>query len=275
MNPIIIASIIGLGGLGLFFGATLAYASKKFAVEVDPRVEEIDEILPQANCGGCGYPSCSAYAEAVVKGDAPPNLCVVGGQPVAERVASILGVQAEKVEEKIAVVKCGGGYDEAKRKYIYEGIKDCNVAAQLGGGDKACEYGCLGLGSCVEACPYDAMAMNDNGLPVVFDEKCTGCGLCVEACPKGIMQLIPKSQKVYVACVSHDRGKAVTSVCSVGCTGCGLCANPKFTPSGLVKMDREINLPVIPVNWPDYETAVAKCPTKSFVLREVEVKKEK
>jgi electron transport complex protein RnfB len=267
MNPVLLASVIGLGGLGITFGAILAFAAKKLAVEVDPRIEQLEEILPGANCGACGYPGCAGYAEAVVTKDEKITLCSPGGQETVEKIARIMGKEAEEMIPMVAVVRCGGSVDKAKSKYIYEGIEDCNVANLLSGGSKACEYGCLGLGTCVKACPYDAMAMRDDGLPMVFEDKCTGCGICVEVCPKGIMELIPRTQKVYVACVSRDRGKDVKAVCSVGCTGCTLCANPKFTPSGKVKMDN--NLPVVPPDWEDYETAVAKCPAKCFVVRDV------
>jgi len=269
MDPLVLTSILSLGGLGLIFGAVLAFAARRFGVRVDPRVEEITEILPGSNCGACGYPGCAGLAEALVAGRAPTNACSPGGNSVAQRVAQILGVEAEEVTPMVAIVQCQGGKQEAWEKYTYEGPEDCNAAVLLGGGPKACKYGCLGLGSCARACPFDAIAMDDNGLPVVFEEKCTGCGICVGVCPKGILKLIPRTQKVYLACINPERGKAVREVCTVGCTGCTLCANPKITPSGKVVM--EGFLPVIPVDWEDYETAVAKCPANSFVVRDVKV----
>jgi len=261
----IISSIITLGGLGLIFGGILAYASKIFHVAKDPRVEKINEILPQANCGGCGYPGCSNYAEAIVINGAPINLCSPGGEEVVLKIAEILGVEAETTEPMVAVVRCQGSRDVAKDKFHYEGIEDCNAAVLIQGGHKACVYGCLGFGSCVEACPFDAMIMQENGLPYVFEDKCTGCGNCVAACPKGIMELIPRSQKVYLGCVNKDSGKTVREVCSVGCIGCGLCAKPKITPSGKIVL--KDNLPQVPSDWEDFETAVKRCPTKSFVVR--------
>ena len=265
MNPILLASLISLGGLGLVFGALLAFASKIFSVKVDPRVEQIAEILPNANCGACGYAGCTAFAEAVARGEAATNLCIPGGASVAHSIAEIMGVEAKEVTKRVAVVRCGGGKNEAVAKYVYEGLTDCHAAELLGGGSKACKYGCLGLGSCVSACPYDAIAMSDDGLPVVFEEKCIGCGLCAQACPRGIIEMIPITQKVYVACVSHDRGKNVKAVCSVGCTGCTLCASPKFVPSGKVKI--EDNLPTVSSDWEDFSAAVEKCPAKCFVVR--------
>ncbi|NIA29790.1 MAG: Fe-S cluster domain-containing protein [Actinobacteria bacterium] len=269
MDPLFLSSIIALGGLGLLFGVGLAFAAKKFAVKVDPRVEEIVEILPGANCGACGQPGCSAYAEAVVAGRVPPNKCSPGGQDVAARMSHILGITGVEAEEpKVAVVQCQGGKAEAREKFIYEGIQDCSAAELIGGGHKACEYGCLGLGSCVKACPFDAMYMSDNDLPVVIEDKCTGCNVCVITCPRDIMALIPRSQKVFLGCVSQDKLKAVKSVCSVGCFACKICTIPKVTPSGAIKM--EGNLPVIQdIHSEELFAAVAKCPSKSYVVRKV------
>jgi len=261
----IISSLITLGGLGLIFGGILAYASKIFHVEKDPRIEKINEILPQANCGGCGYPGCSNYAEAVAIEGASINLCGPGGEEVVLKIAEILGVEAETTEPMVAVVRCQGARGVAKDKFQYEGIEDCNAAVLIQGGHKACVYGCLGFGSCVEACPFDAMIMQENGLPYVFEDKCTACGNCVTACPKGIMELIPRSQKVYLGCVNKDSGKAVREVCSVGCIGCSLCAKPNITPSGKIVM--KDNLPQVPPDWEDFEMAVKRCPPKSFVVR--------
>ncbi|HPG38017.1 MAG TPA: RnfABCDGE type electron transport complex subunit B [bacterium] len=268
MDPLFIPSIIALGGMGLLFGAGLAFAAKKFAVEVDPRVAQIIEILPGANCGSCGRPGCSAYAEAVSSGALPPNRCTPGGKNVAERISSILGLVGVEMEEpKVAVVQCQGGKNEAVEKYLYEGIHDCNAAVLIGGGLKGCQYGCLGLGSCVKACPFDAMYMNDNGLPVVIEDKCTACGICVSTCPRGIMRLISRNQNVFLGCVSQEKLKAVKSVCTVGCFACKICVTPKVTPSEAIVM--EGNLPVIKdIQNSELYEAVKKCPAGSYVIRE-------
>ena len=269
MDIVVISSILGIGSLGLLFGASLAYASKKFAVEVDPKIEQIIEKLPGANCGGCGYPGCSGYAEAVVKSGAPMTLCSPGGEAVIQDIASILGVEAiESGEKMVAVVQCRGDNENAPRRFHYAGISNCHAAQILMGGDKACVYGCLGLGTCVESCPFGAMRMDNNGLPVVDEQKCTGCGICVSACPRGIMKLIPVSQQVFLGCVSQDKGKAVKQVCKVGCTGCTLCSKPKITPSGSIQMKG--NLPeIVDIKAEDLMNAVEKCPTKSFAVREL------
>ena len=267
MDIVVISSILGIGGLGLLFGLCLAVASKKFAVEVDPKIEQLIEELPGANCGGCGYPGCSGYAEAVVKAGVDMTLCSPGGSAVVEKIATILGKQAVTKEAEVAVVQCQGDIEKAPKRFLYDGLKDCNAEQVIMRGDKACKYGCLGLGSCVRACPFEAMEMGDNGLPIVFEDKCTACGICVTTCPRGIMKLIPVSQKIYLGCVSLDKGKAVKQVCQVGCFGCSLCAKEKVTPTGAIEMDG--NLPVIKnIHSEDLKTAVEKCPSNSYVVRD-------
>lgn len=269
MDIVIISAIVGLGAMGLIFGAGLAFASKKFAVEVDPRTEEILEILPGANCGACGYPGCSGYAEAIVKsgGEVSIDLCVPGGADVSADIARIMGMDAVDTNEAmIAVVQCQGDNEKAPKRFEYQGVKDCTAAQMMMQGDKACIYGCLGYGTCVAACPFNAMTMGENGLPIVFEDKCTGCGMCVKACPRGIMKLIPVSQKVYLGCVSQDKAKAVKAVCSVGCIACSLCSKEKVTPSGSIVMNG--NLPeIVKIDADDLMNAVEKCPTHSYVVR--------
>ena len=262
MNPVFIYTLASLGGMAFILGALLAFAAKKFAVEVDPKVEAILEALPGANCGGCGYAGCAAYADAVVREGAEANLCAPGGAGVVREIAQILGLDEVQTVRRVAYLHCAGSKDKAKDKYVYDGIKDCRSAALLAGGHKACEYGCLGFGSCVEACTFDALHMGDDGLPVVDREKCTGCGACVRACPKHLFELLPDSTTIYLACSSHDRAKAVKNVCSVGCIGCGLCV--KATEGDAIEI--KDNLPSI-----DYEAsphlilAHYKCPTKSYI----------
>ena len=218
-DMILPSALISLGALGLAFGLLLALAAKVFHVDVDPRIERVEEALPGAQCGACGQPGCSPYAEAVVKGEMEPNLCKPGGPSVAREVAGILGVEVGEITPMVAVTRCKGGRRAARQRAAYDGIEECNAAVLVSGGAKACVYGCLGFGSCVKACPFDAMGMSDDGLPVVFEDKCTGCGSCVAPCPRGIMELVPRAQKIYLGCVSQDRGKDVKAVCSVGCQG--------------------------------------------------------
>lgn len=213
---------IVLGGLAVFFGIVLTYASKKFVVEVNPKVAEVREVLPGANCGGCGYAGCDACAEAIGTGKAPVSACPVGGAAVAAKVAAIMGVEVGSMERQVARVMCHGDNDNAKQKYEYQGIQDCKAAEMLAGGSKSCRYGCTGLGTCEKACPFDAIHVV-NGVAVVDEEKCTACKKCIESCPKHIIELVPVSKQVRVLCKNTDKGKAVVEVCKVGCIGCQKC----------------------------------------------------
>ncbi|MCJ7812825.1 4Fe-4S binding protein, partial [bacterium] len=213
---------------------------------------------------------CGGFAEGVIQGKYPVNGCIIGGSEGAALIAKIVGTEAKKVVQKVAIVRCQGDRNCCVYRAEYQGVLDCRAAVLVNNGAKGCIYGCLGLGSCVAACSFDALVMGNQGLPLVNEDLCTGCGECIRACPRGIMELIPRDQKVYIACVSRDFGKAVTSVCRIGCIGCGLCANSKTTPYEIITMDG--NLPVIhydKVKKPlhDLENAVNRCPTKSFGVR--------
>lgn len=219
----IVYPVLSIGGLGLVLGAGLGYAGKIFAVEEDPKIGEVIEALPGANCGGCGFPGCAGLASAIVAGNAPVNGCPVGGAKSAEAIAKIMGVEAGSTEPTAAFVKCNGTCSNAKEKYEYSGIEDCNMASQLvGAGAKGCTFGCLGLGSCVKACAFDALTIVD-GVAVVDKEKCVSCGKCVTACPKKLIEILPANKKVKVVCSSKDKGKDVMANCSVGCIACKIC----------------------------------------------------
>ncbi|MCR5223401.1 MAG: RnfABCDGE type electron transport complex subunit B [Lachnospiraceae bacterium] len=228
----IIIAVATVGGVGLFIGIFLGIFGKYFNVETDPREEAVLNALPGNNCGGCGYPGCSGLAAAIVSGEAPVNACPVGGSAVGNEVAKIMGVEAGESVRQVAFVKCRGTCDAAKSVYEYHGLQDCEVMAFIpGGGAKACSYGCLGFGSCVTACPFDAIHILD-GVAHVDREQCKACGKCVEACPKHLIELIPYDAKVAVACNSNEKGPVVMKACSKGCIGCGLCA--KNCESGAV-----------------------------------------
>lgn len=219
----ILFSALSIGGLGLLFGVGLGVAAKKFAIDVNPLIAEVREALPSANCGACGYAGCDAFAKAVVDGDAKTNGCPVGGQSCADEVAAIMGEEATVVAATTAFVKCAGTCDKAKEKYEYFGLADCVAASYLqGSGSKKCTYGCLGLGSCVKACMFDAITVVD-GVAIVDEDKCTSCGMCVEACPKDIIEIIPIASKVRVNCNSQEKGKDTRQACTVGCIGCRKC----------------------------------------------------
>lgn len=261
MDNIWILSIIVLGGMGLLLGAGLAFASKKFAVEVNPLVEQVREFLPGANCGACGFAGCDAFAAGSVEGKITADGCPVCSAETVASIAGLLGQTAQKGQAQVAYVACRGGNDVAKEKYNYEGVIDCKAATLTGGGPKSCQFGCLGFGTCVRACPFDAIHIDENGLAVVDTKKCTGCKKCVATCPKEIISMVPAKQDVFIACLSKDKGKIVKEKCSVGCIGCGICAKACEYNAIVI----ENNLAII-----DYDkcvncmVCVGKCPTKSI-----------
>ncbi|MEG1992404.1 MAG: RnfABCDGE type electron transport complex subunit B [Acetivibrio sp.] len=237
MNGILLAALV-ISVTGLAIGLVLGIAGKKFAVEVDERVTFVRDELPGNNCGGCGYAGCDALAEAIVKGEAPVNACPVGGAPVAQAVGKIMGTDAKPGEKKVAFVKCNGTCDKTTIKYNYYGIQDCKKMALIPGeGNKGCDYGCLGYGSCVRACAFDAIHII-NGVAVVDKEKCVSCGKCVTECPKHLIELLPYDAKHIVQCSSHGKGKDVKAVCEVGCIGCGICV--KQCEAGAISVENNI-----------------------------------
>ncbi len=230
-------AIITLTTIGAVFGLILSVAKKKLHVEKDPRIEQIIEALPGANCGACGLPGCSGYATKIVDEDMEITLCPVGGADLVSALAEIMGVEAEGGGVPLkARVHCHGGNAESIKKFEYEGPHNCSASENLMGGDRVCSYGCLGRGECVDVCPFDAMYMNKNGLPEVILDKCTGCGKCVQACPRDIISLIPENFDVYVMCKNEERGALMKKGCSVGCTGCKLCekACKEVEPKGKI-----------------------------------------
>lgn len=221
ITGIIIATCV-VGGTGLIIGLLLGFAGKAFYVEVNEKEIEVREALPGNNCGGCGYAGCDALAKAIANGEAEANACPVGGAAVAEVIAGIMGSTVD-VTKNVAFVKCSGDCEKAKDRFNYNGTEDCNQAAlSTGGGQKACTYGCLGFGSCVKACEFDAIHV-ENGIAKVDIEKCVACGKCIKACPKHLIELVPYEQKQKVACNSNSFGKDVKAVCSAGCIGCKIC----------------------------------------------------
>ncbi|MGQ9610451.1 MAG: RnfABCDGE type electron transport complex subunit B [bacterium] len=259
--------IIVLGGLGFIFAIGLAYVSKKFAVKIDPRMEEVENALAGINCGVCGYPGCRGYAEAIVNEGVAINKCAPGGNETLKKVAEIMGMEVEEMPLKVAVVRCQGGKEQIRSLFIYEGISDCRAAHLVCTGCKSCNYGCLGYGSCASACPFGAIKMNSNGLPMIDESKCTACGICVKTCPRSIITLIPKTQEIFLGCINPEAGPYVRRVCQVGCVACGLCT--KKNPAGNEGIRMEGNLPVINyeklTSWPE---ANLICPRKCYVTRE-------
>ncbi len=217
-----LAEILSLAGIGFLAALGLGVAAKKFAVQEDPRLEKILDILPGANCGACGYAGCSAFARSVLDGEAQVNGCVAGGETTTLKVAEVLGKKVEKTERYVAVVACHGSGAYTRQRFIYQGIDNCRAAVNVGGGSKACEFGCLGLGSCQKVCPFGAITIED-ALAKVDPDLCTGCGLCVEECPRNIIHLVPIRATVQVVCSSRNVGRTVKEFCDVGCIGCQRC----------------------------------------------------
>lgn len=222
MQGVLIAALV-IGIIGVIVGVILCIASEVFKVEVNEKEIQVRELLPGNNCGGCGYPGCDGLAKAIAEGTAPVGACPVGGPAVAQKIAEVMGVEAGDMTRMAAVVKCAGSCDKTKVNYTYFGTADCQQASVIpGAGDKSCAYGCLGLGSCLRSCEYDAIQIVD-GIAKIDREKCKACGKCVSACPRNIIELLPYNAKYVVNCVSHDNGKAVRDNCDVGCIGCSLC----------------------------------------------------
>ncbi len=245
MTEILIALAI-LGGMGLIFGLILAIASKVFYVQTDPRLEQLNDALPGANCGGCGYAGCGAYAEAVLNGEAPIGKCASGGDEAAQKMAQIMGVKAEKVARRVALVRCAGnkGVDAegkptgAKMKGDYEGLKDCLAASKVAGrGPLICKFGCLGFGNCTKACQYDAIHIVD-GVAKVDQEKCVGCMSCAAACPRNLIVPVEYGRHVVIACASKAKGAVTIRGCTAGCIGCGLCQ--KICPHDAIHVEQNL-----------------------------------
>lgn len=222
MSGIIIAAAV-VGITGILIGIFLGVAGDKFKVEVDQKEVDIRAELPGNNCGGCGYAGCDGLAAAIAKGEAPVNACPVGGAPVGAKIAAIMGTEVADSKRMTAFVKCAGDCNKAKENYYYSGVKECTQMPFVpNGGSKACTYGCMGYGSCVKACEFDAIHVVD-GIAVVDKEKCKACGKCVATCPRNLIELIPYDALLTVNCASKDKGKDVMAVCSTGCIGCMLC----------------------------------------------------
>ncbi|MEG0951201.1 MAG: RnfABCDGE type electron transport complex subunit B [Niameybacter sp.] len=257
----IVNPILAIGSMGALFGVGLGIASKKFAVPIDERVSAIRDQLPGANCGGCGFAGCDAFAKAVANGEAKTNGCPVSSDVQKAAIANLMGGEMVAEEKQVAIIRCQGTTDQATTKYYYEGIQTCEDAQLVGNGPKGCTYGCLGFGSCVKACPFGALTV-EKGLAKVDEEKCRACSACVAACPRRLIY-IDKSQTTYqVKCMSRDKGKDVKAVCQVGCIGCGLCL--KQCEEGAIKLENAFAT-IDTDKCIGCGKCVAKCPTHALV----------
>lgn len=255
-------ALITMGGLGLLFAAFLALADKFLRVEENPLIAEINEQLPNANCGACGYAGCYAFAEAVVEGKAPVNGCPVGGADTATEVAKLMGVDADTNERLFPVLMCQGSNLHAHFKPAdYKGPRTCEAMDLVSGGDKLCVYGCLGGGDCVVACPFDAMIMNKDGLPEVVKDLCTGCGVCVQACPRDVLEMHPESRKVFVFCKNEEDPKRSRTQCDIVCLGCSSCGRNAEGAITMCHGHGNIDYDKLDINTVGFD----RCPTGAIV----------
>jgi Na+-translocating ferredoxin:NAD+ oxidoreductase RNF subunit RnfB len=254
--------VLILAIIGLIAGFFLAFAAKKFFVAKDPKELALLEALPGTNCGACGYPGCTAMSKAMAAGGIMPSACTVANEAAVAKLAEILGVSAVTMARKVARLTCGGDKEKCPSVADYSGPADCGVMAATSGAGKACTYGCMGGGSCVRVCMFDAMKMGENGLPIIDESKCTACGLCVKACPRKLLRLIRQDRPVYVACLSGDKGPVVRKICTVGCIACKICE--KSCPDGAITVENFIAT-VDPEKCTSCNICVEKCPTKCIL----------
>lgn len=266
MNQVILSAVISLGAIGGTAAVILFFVAQKFKVIEDPLIDEVEEKLPAANCGGCGYAGCRAFAEALVKTKDLDNMfCPVGGNDLNKELAPLLGVEVTEKEEQVAVVRCSGSRQHAPKKTDYQGPESCAYAHSLFAGESGCPNGCLGLSDCVESCDFDAMYMDqETGLPVIIEDNCVACGACVDTCPRDIIELRPKGKKgkrVYISCVNIEKGAVSKKHCSVSCIGCGQCVTA--CPFDAISMENNLAY-IDPEKCKLCRLCVPICPTNAI-----------
>jgi len=257
----LVTTASAIGGVGLVCAVALALAARFLGVEEDQRIEEVVDLLPGANCGGCGFAGCADYAKAMVIEGAAINLCAPCGAETLQALSELLGRKAEATEKEVAIVLCGGNATSAPRRSAYNGVADCAAAHAVGGGDKVCQYGCLGYGSCARVCPSGAIELVD-GLATVHPDLCIGCGACVRTCPRHLIKMVPATRVVHVLCSSRAKGPVVKKACTVGCIGCSICT--KLAEDNAIRMEG----PLAVVDYSkqfDHPEIAEKCPGHCIV----------
>lgn len=262
MHDLLIAGGI-MAAFGSVLAAIIAIANKKLYVYEDPRIDEVEGMLPGANCGACGSAGCRNFAEKVVSKEAAPGKCTVSAPSNIVAIASLLGVSAGAEEKRVARLACAGGANVARNHARYAGLGSCRAAALIGGGGKGCSWGCLGLADCMRVCDFDAIHMDEHGLPVVTESKCTACGDCVEVCPKSLFSIHVVSHRLWVACKNLLNGDMAESECEVACTACGRCAAD--APAGLVQIVNNLAVVDYSKNNLANKTPIQRCPTGAIV----------
>ncbi len=263
---------IAMGAIGLVLGLLIGIAAKVFKVETDPNIELVANLLPGANCGGCGKAGCADFAKAVVAGELSPNQCPVSSQEIVSSISQVLGVEIGNSAKKVAVVLCGGDVNQTKNPTLYNGVSDCRSAMLIAGGNKSCAYGCLGMSSCARACPFGAIEVI-NGLAIVHQELCVGCGKCVATCPRNLIKLVPAEHKIHIFCSNPEKGIEKRKYCKVACIGCKKCS--KSTPDNFVADTFKVS-----VNYENSDiiteekVAEIKCPTSALLSSEQHLKIE-
>jgi Na+-translocating ferredoxin:NAD+ oxidoreductase RNF subunit RnfB len=265
MSPIAGIAIAGLfmTGLGVALAGLLAIANRRLHVHEDPRIDQVEEMLPRANCGACGSPGCRLFAESLVKGERDPGLCTVNSAEMTQQIAHFLDVEVVQREKRVARLACAGGTHVAHFSAKYQGLESCRAANLVSGGGKGCSWGCLGLADCERACEFNAISMDQHGLPVVIEENCVACGDCVEICPKDLFSLHPVSHRLWVACKSLAEGEEAEAQCEVACTGCGRCAAD--APEGLITIHDDLAIIDYSKNGLASKVAIERCPTGAIV----------
>jgi Na+-translocating ferredoxin:NAD+ oxidoreductase RNF subunit RnfB len=263
LTTYLLSTLIFMGVLGFVLAAVLAFANKKLHVHEDPRIDEVEQMLPGTNCGACGSPGCRAFAESCVGGKSNPSQCTVSPKEMTEFIGGYLGVAVGNTEKVVARLACAGGNHVARMRAQYSGMGSCRAAVAAGGGGKACSWGCLGLADCAESCDFDAIHMNRFGLPVVDEDKCVACNDCVVACPLDLFELHPVSHRLWVACKSLAEGDEALADCGVACTGCARCAAD--APEGLIQIKNNLAVVDYSKNHLATPLPIQRCPTGAIV----------